>query len=88
MKQNKNLLKSTAHRVSPILSQVSTHVLFVTHQRDHSPSEYTNLYRNWEQQHVGSKVLRGPLWQWLPWAERPPGSGAFPYNRSGVLPPI
>jgi len=28
--------------------------LFVTRQRDHNPSEYTNLYRNWEQQHVGS----------------------------------
>jgi len=86
--RNKDLLKSTTHRFSPILSQVSPPVLFVTRQRDHNPSEYTNLYRNWEQQHVGSKVFRGPLGQWLPWAERPFGSGAFPYNRSGILPPI
>ena len=62
--------------------------MFVTRQRDHNPSEYTNLHRNCEQQHVGFKVFRGPLGQWLPWAERSPGSGALPYNRSGVLPPI
>ena len=61
--------------------------MFVIRQRDHNPSEYTNLYRNWEQQHVGSTVFRGPLRQWLPWAERPTGSDALPYNRSGVLPP-
>jgi len=86
--RNKDLLKSTTHRFSPILSQVSPPVLFVTRQQDHNPSEYTNLYCNWEQQHVGSKVFRGPLGQWLPWAEPPVGSGVFPYNRSGVLPPI
>ena len=32
-------------------------------------------------------VSRGPLGQWLPWNERPPGIGVLPYNRSGVLPP-
>jgi len=85
--RNKDLLISTTHRLPPILSQVSS-VLFVTRQRDHNPSEYTNLYQNWEHQHVGSKVFRGPLGQWLSWAERPVGSGAFPYNRSGILPPI